>query len=118
MIKVSTRLVIITRSKAFKIPLDRRGWLQGINEGKVWEEYKESGYLAPLLWSWGGFVCMERVRPTDYVPPYLIANVKDKIPALDIVNCDLRRLENWGEHNGRTVLLDYGVDERISKLYK
>lgn len=118
MIKVSTRLVIITRRKAFKIPLDRRGWLQGINERKVWEAHKESGLLAPLLWSLGGFVCMEKVRPTYYVPPHLIRKMKDMIPAMNIENCDLHRVENWGERHGKRVLLDYGIDERISKMYK
>jgi len=43
--------------------------------------------------------------------------IKDLIPALDIENCDLYNVENWGYYNGRFVLLDYGIDERISKMY-
>ena len=116
-IKMSTRLVVLTKTKAFKIPLDRRGWLQGINEGKVWKDYKRSGYLAPLLWSFGGFVCMRRIAPTNEIPSQLVAMVKATIPAFDITNCDLYRLENWGEYRGSRVLLDYGIDERISKMY-
>lgn len=116
-IKVSTRLVILSKTKAFKIPLDRRGWLQGVNETKVWENHKKSGYLAPLLWSFGGFVCMRRVTPTNEVPLQLVATIKAAIPALDVANCDLCRLENWGEYMGAHVLLDYGIDERVSKMY-
>lgn len=117
-IKISTRLVIITKTKVFKIPIDRRGWLQGINEKKVWDTYGQSGLLAPLLWSFGGFVCMERVLPTSYIPPYLIQQIKDMVPTMNIKNCDLHRLENWGERNGTKVLLDYGIDQRISEMYK
>ncbi len=116
-IKMSTRLVVLTKTKAFKIPLDRRGWLQGINEGKVWKDYKRSGYLAPLLWSFGGFVCMRRIAPTNEIPSQLVAIIKATIPAFDITNCDLYRLENWGEYRGSRVLLDYGIDERISTMY-
>lgn len=117
-IKISTRLVILTKTKAYKIPLDRRGWLQGINEGNVWTKHKASGYLAPLIWSFGGFVCMHRVTPTNEIPLQLVATIKAAIPAFDIANCDLYRLENWGEYMGSCVLLDYGIDERVSTMYK
>ena len=116
-IKMSTRLVVLTKTKAFKIPLDRRGWLQGINESKVWKIYKSSGYLAPLLWSLGGFVCMRRITATDKIMPQLVDMVKATIPALNITNCDLYRTENWGTYNNACVLLDYGIDKRISRMY-
>lgn len=116
-IKISSRVVFLTPRRVYKLPVNRRGWLQGINERAAWDEYKDSGYLAPLLWSLGGIVCMERMRSVQYVPPYLIMNVKLKIPALNIANCDLWNIENWGVHGNRTVLVDYGISERVAAMY-
>ena len=116
-LRISTRLVILTRRKVYKIPVDLRGWLQGINEAKAWNRYKHTGTLAPLLWSLGGLVCMERVQPLGYVSRSSVAYVKSLVPALDVKNCDLHNVENWGYHCGRVVLLDYGLDERVSKMY-
>lgn len=116
-IRFSTRMVILTKYKVYKFPIDKRGYLQGRNEANVWKQYKECKALAPLKWEFFGIVCMTRVQTIETVPLEWIRYVKDHIPTLDIDNCDLHNVENWGYHNGRYVLLDYGVDERISKMY-
>lgn len=116
-LRVSSRVVFLTPHRVYKIPVDRRGWLQGKNERKAWHRYKDTGHLAPFLYSLGGIVCMRRVARADEVPPELIATVKSKIPALNIDNCDLWNLENWGEHEGRTVLVDYGISAEVAAMY-
>ena len=116
-IRISSRVVILTPQRVYKFPVNRRGWLQGINERAAWDEHKESGYLAPLIWSFGGVVCMQRVRPTQYVPPQMVLNVKMQIPALNIANCDLWNVANWGEYQNRRVLLDYGISEQVAAMY-
>lgn len=116
-LRISTRLVILAGNYALKIPLSRRGWLQGINEAKVWQSNKGNCLLAPVLWSFCGVVCMQRVSSVSCVPLHLITLLKSMIPALDIDNCDLHRTENWGVLNGHVVLLDYGVDARVASMY-
>ena len=117
-IKISTRLVLLIGGYAIKIPLSYRGWVQGRNEAKVWEEHRDLCLLAPLLWSLGGIICMRRVSPVDAVPTHLITLVKALIPAMDIEACDLHRFANWGLYEGRIVLLDYGIDEAVSHMYR
>jgi len=39
--KYSTRLVIILKNVVIKIPISRRGYLQGINEKMIWDKYKK-----------------------------------------------------------------------------
>jgi len=117
MIKISTRIVFLTKHKVYKFPIDRRGYLQGRNEGKVWRQYKDCKRLAPLRWEFFGVVCMARAQAIERRPLKSIAYIKRLIPALDIDKCDLYNVENWGYYNGQYVLLDYGIDERISKMY-
>jgi hypothetical protein len=31
--------------------------------------------------------------------------------------CDLYNKANWGELNGKRYLIDYGINEEISKMY-
>ena len=116
-LRVSTRIVVLTNHWVYKFPIDRRGYLQGRNEGKVWKQYKDCKTLAPLKWEFLGVVCMARAQEIERRPLQWIRYIKDLIPALDIDNCDLYNVENWGYYNGRYVLLDYGIDERISKMY-
>ena len=117
MIKISTRIVILTKHRVYKFPIDKRGYLQGRNEAKVWKQYKDSKMLAPLKWEFFGIVCMSRAQDIERKPLHMIRYIKDLIPALNIENCDLHNVDNWGYYNGRYVLLDYGIDERISKMY-
>jgi len=116
-IRISTRLVLLTPRRAYKIPLDRRGWLQGRNERRIWDQYQGTNYLAPLLWSCGGFICMERVDPADQVSGWDRMKVRRAVPPLACRNGDLHRVENWGKHQGRTVLLDYGISSRVAAMY-
>lgn len=116
-LKISTRLVLIFRKFVIKIPIDKRGWLQGLNERKIWKRYKESGRLAPLIWGCGGIVCMKHVTQLDFIGTHHVKAIKNLIPVLNIERCDLHNAENWGYYNNRTVLLDYGITEQISKLY-
>ena len=62
-IKISTRLVILTKNRAYKIPLGRRGWLQGKNENFIWNKYETLNLLAPLFWEFLGIVCQMRIKP-------------------------------------------------------
>ena len=116
-IKTSTRIVLLTKKRAYKLPIDFRGYLQGKNEGIFWKLYSKTNMLAPLHWERFGIVCQERVDSVVYVKPSLVSKIKELIPQFNFENCDLRNPENWGMYNGKYVLLDYGIDERISKMY-
>mgnify|MGYP001388457711 CR=1 FL=1 len=117
-IKLSTRLVILTKTKAYKIPFDFRGYLQGKNEGKIWNKYKKTKLLAPLIWERLGFVCQKRVNLVEFIDAKQIKNIKKIIPIFNFNNCDLYNSQNWGIYRGKIVLLDYGINKRISKMYK
>jgi hypothetical protein len=40
------------------------------------------------------------------------------IPELDVINCDLHKVRNWGQdENLNPILIDYGINEYISTLY-
>jgi hypothetical protein len=116
-IRTSSRIVILTPSRVYKIPVNLRGWLQGINEQIVWNNFKGTKRLAPLLWSVGGFVCMRRVKTVTYVPPYIVKEVKQEIPIFAFENCDLWNVENWGTFGHEFVLLDYGINRRVAAMY-
>lgn len=116
-LRFSTRIVLLTKHCAYKFPIDRRGYLQGRNEAKLWRQYKDCKTLAPLKWEFLGVVCMARAQEIERRPLRWIRYIKELIPDLDIDNCDLYKVENWGYYNGRYVLVDYGIDERISKMY-
>ena len=119
-IRLSTRIVFLIGNRVYKIPIDRRGWLQGKNESKLWKIYKDKGILAPLHWEFCGVVCQERCQPILSLSENgknMVRKVKQIIPQLDINNCDLYNPQNWGNLKNRLVLLDYGIDEHIAKLY-
>lgn len=116
-IKYSTRLVILTKDKAYKIPLSYRGWLQGKNEKKVWNKYNSTGMLAPFVWEFFGIVCQTRVSPVESIDVNTVIDIKSLIPQFNFDNCDLHNPQNWGIYNGSKVLLDYGVDEKVSQMY-
>lgn len=116
-LRMSTRLVLLTPRRAYKIPLGIRGILQGINERKLWDTHAHTGLLAPLLWSFAGFVCMERVENVKSIPVEAIAEAKAKLPVFQFSNCDLFWPANWGWHEGRLVLLDYGITKGLARFY-
>jgi len=116
-IHISTRVVFLVARWAVKIPVDRRGWLQGLNERILWNQYKTKNCFAPLLFSVGGIVIQKRVEQfTGSVDEYAI-KIKRQIPELNIANCDLHKWENWGWNDGDVVLLDYGITEQVSTMY-
>ena len=115
-IKISTRLVFITNRYVVKIPIDRRGWLQGINERKLWSKYQSTN-LVPTLWGLGGIVCQPKASKPSNFRPYDVKKIKRKIPELNVTNCDLYNIDNWGTYNDDLVLVDYGITEEISKMY-
>jgi hypothetical protein len=117
MIKISTRLVVMGKSKVLKIPVDYRGYLQGKNEGKLWEEYKYKNILQPVIWECFGIVLQKRAEPVESISTSNVKKIKSIIKQLDINNCDLHNPENWGMYKGKLLLLDYGIDEKISKMY-
>lgn len=117
-IAVSTRIVLIFKNVVVKIPIDKRGYLQGKNEIKTWKSGKGRQYLAPLLWEKFGLVCMVKCQPLQKLNYSLVAEVKKELPQFNFNNCDLFNIKNWGLYKGRPVLLDYGINLKISKMYK
>jgi hypothetical protein len=126
MIKYSTRLVFLIGNIVIKIPLSKRGYLQCKNEKKMWDKYKHLNVLGKLYWEWNGIICMKKYKPTNVLINQNEANnfidtvvgVKHLIPEFDIDRCDLYRAENWGIDGDDYVLIDYGINEEISKLYE
>ncbi len=116
-IKVSTRVVFIFKDYVIKVPISLRGYLQCIQERNVWEKYKHLDLLGELYSYKRGIVKMKRYDPITYVDYNDIANVKESIEELNIDNCDLYNKANWGKLNGKRYLIDYGVNEEISKMY-
>jgi len=115
--KYSTRLVIVFDNVVVKIPLSRRGYLQGLNEKKIWDKYKGIGLLAELKWMCMGIVCQKRYDAVTSIPNQLLNNTKRLIPEFDFDNCDLHNPENWGANGNQYILLDYGINKYISSLY-
>lgn len=116
-IKISTRLVILLSDKAIKIPLSKRGYLQGKNEKYLWDKYNSLGMLGKLHWEFMGVVCMKRYKPISRILKSYVKGIKMFIPELDIKNCDLYNSQNWAEDNGSNILIDYGINEKIAKMY-
>lgn len=116
-LKYSTRLVILTKNRAYKIPLSYRGYLQGKNERKVWNEYRHTNLLVPLLYERYGVVIQERVEPVQSIDNTIVRVIKMIIPQFQFDNCDLHNKDNWGLYKGQLRLIDYGIDEKISKMY-
>ena len=122
MIKYSTRLVFILRNVVIKIPVSRKGYLQGLNEKKIWDKYNNInswGFntLAELKWMWMGIVCQKRYNTVSSIPPRVVNRIKSLIHEFDFDNCDLHNPENWGIDGKKYILLDYGVNEHIASLY-
>lgn len=117
MIKYSTRLVILFKNIVIKIPLSRRGYLQGLNEKKIWDKYNNVSSLAELKWMWKGIVCQKRYNTVTSIPDQVVIYNKKLIPEFDFDNCDLYNPKNWGIDGEDYILLDYGVSPYIAKLY-
>ncbi len=126
MIKYSTRLVFLIGNIVIKIPLSKRGYLQCKNEKRMWDKYKHLNVLGKLYWEWNGIICMKKYKPTNVLINENVAHdfidtvvgLKHLIPEFDIDKCDLYRAENWGIDGDDYVLIDYGINEEISKLYE
>lgn len=119
MIKFSTRLVFVFKNIVIKIPINRKGYLQGINEKIIWDKYKNVSSLAELKWVYFGVVCQKRYdESTLIIPTRVIKHIKSQIPEFDFNNCDLHNIKNWGLNQNGYVLLDYGINEYIASLYK
>ena len=124
-IRVSTRVVLVFEKKVIKIPISYRGYLQCKNEKFIWDKYKDTGMLAELYSERFGIVVMKRYKPTNVLVSETeahrfidtVVGIKHLIPEFDIDNCDLYRAENWGKSGDDYVLIDYGINERISKMY-
>jgi hypothetical protein len=116
-LKYSTRIVIILKNVVIKIPISRRGYLQGINEKKIWDKYKNITSLAELKWMFIGIVCQKRYDAVQSIPKIVVRRIKTKIPEFDFADCDLHNSENWGIENKDYILLDYGINKHIASLY-
>ena len=116
--KYSTRLVILLKNIVIKIPLSKRGYLQGLNEKKIWDKYKHLDLLAELKWMHLGVVCHKRYTAVRSIPDRVVLYAKKAIPEFNIPNCDLYNSENWGAKDNQYMLLDYGINKQIANLYK
>lgn len=116
---MSTRLVFVMKDRVYKFPLSRRGYLQCKNEKKMWDKYGHMNLLGELYWEKFGIVCMKRYPIAIRIPEYVVKCIKSHIPEFDITRCDLHRVQNWGtDEKLNPVLIDYGINEYISTLYK
>lgn len=116
--RYSTRFVIVLKNKVIKIPLDKKGYLQGLNEKNIWDKYNKIAPLAKMKWSFLGIVCQKRYKTIESIPDKNVLSIKKIIPEFNIKNCDLYNYENWGIENNKFILLDYGINQYISTLYK
>ena len=117
-IKASTRLVFLIGSRVYKFPLSRRGYLQCKNEKKIWDTYKQTGLLGTLIWEHFGVVCMKRYEHCSSISDDMVKLTKKQISEFDIERCDLYNYKNWGIDGDRFYLIDYGINQYISTLYK
>lgn len=116
-IRLSTRLVFLVGKYAIKVPLSYRGYLQCINELELFSKYNSYGLLGYLYWVKFGVVCMKRYEVCKEVSQIDVIKIKSSIPELNIWNCDLHNPFNWGFDGDKKILIDYGINERISKMY-
>ena len=115
--KCSTRLVVVFNNVVVKIPISRRGYLQGLNEKKIWDKYKNITSLAELKWVCMGVVCQKRYNIAKTIPSIVVRRNKLAMPEFDFTNCDLYNPANWGIDGKQYILLDYGVNSYIASLY-
>ncbi len=118
MIKISTRFVILLSNIVLKFPLDRRGYLQSKNEKLIWDKYKNTRILGTLHWEFLGIICMKRYKSVQSIPSSTVLLAKSTIKEFDIPRCDLYNSDNWGQENKQIYLIDYGITQYISTLYK
>jgi len=116
--RYSTRFVIIFKKFVIKIPICRKGFLQGYNEQKIWINYKDTAPLAELKWMFMGIVCQKRYTTIEKVPQSEVDKIKKLIPEFDFDNCDFWNYENWGKDGEKYILLDYGNSPYVASLYK
>jgi hypothetical protein len=117
--KYSTRLVILLKNIVIKIPLSRRGYLQGLNEKKIWDKYNNTNSLAELKWMYLGVVCQKKYdADLSRIPKMVVKRNKKSMPEFDFDNCDLHNPKNWGFKDKKYILLDYGINKQIANLYK
>ena len=117
-IKVSTRVVFIFKDYVVKAPISLRGYLQCKQEAYIWEKYNHLNVLCELLSYKNGIVRMKRYELLKELNYEAVQDVKDKIKEFDFYMCDLYKPCNWGmDENGKHILIDYGINEEISKMY-
>ena len=117
-IRMSTRLVLVFNKVVIKIPLSCRGYLQGKNEKYLYEKYKGKGLLGELISERFGVVIMKTYPLASRIPEYVVYGIKKEVPELNIPNCDLHNVKNWGkDEHCNPILIDYGINQYISTLY-
>lgn len=116
-IKYSTRVVIILKKIVVKIPINRKGYLQGKNEKYLFEKYNHLKLLGILKYEIFGIVIMKKYEIAKSITEFDVINIKEKIVELNILNCDLFNYKNWGIDNNKKILVDYGINKYISTLY-
>lgn len=116
--KYSTRFVIVFDNMVIKIPISRRGYLQGLNEKYIWDKYNSVTSLAELKWMYLGVVCQKKYNAgLSRIPKRVVKRNKELMPEFDFDNCDLHNPKNWGFKGKKYILLDYGINKKIASLY-
>lgn len=117
-IKVSTRVVLIFKNHVVKIPISVRGYLQCVQEHYIWNKYKHLGLIGELYSFKHGIISMKRYKPARDIFNADVYKIKNTIEELNIPMCDLYNRANWGvDESGKKILIDYGINEEISKMY-
>jgi hypothetical protein len=115
--RYSTRFVIVLKNIVIKIPISRKGYLQGLNEKKIWDKYYDLDLLAELKWEFIGIVCQKRYSTAKSIPIGAVQYIKELMPEFGFDNCDLYNHKNWGMEDKEYILLDYGINQKIANLY-
>jgi hypothetical protein len=109
-----TRIVILTKNYAIKLPRLNYGWMnfvQGVycnlSERQCWNATK-SEYLCPTLFSFLGFI--------NIMPRVLVCKSEYEIDSIPNEEGEDRKTENYGRYEDRIVCVDYPY-HRI-KLYQ
>lgn len=116
-LRYSTRLVFIFKKIVIKIPISYRGYLQCKNEKNIYDKYKNTNLLGKLYFEKFGIICMKRYNVVKKIEYKNVYNIKSIIKEFDFDNCDLFNPDNWGVENDEYFLIDYGINEDISKMY-
>ena len=62
MIKYSTRIVLLFKNIVIKIPINRKGYLQGLNENNIWNKYNSNRTTSRVEMGMYGYCMSEEIQ--------------------------------------------------------